>query len=333
MTLDQIEHFRQLGSRTAGHPEYGHAAGIETTTGPLGQGLANSVGFALAERIMNAALRRRPRRPPHLCDCRRRLPDGRHQPGGASSLAGHLKLNKLIVHLGRQQHLDRRHGVARRFHRPARALRRLRLEHDRDRRARSAMRSPRRIEQAQKSDRPTLIAAKTIIGCGAPTKAGTNKAHGSPLGAEEIAGARKFFSWDYPPFEVPADIIDAWRKAGTARSGKRADWQKRLAAADAEPARRVRAPHRGRAAGGLRCGDRRLQEEARRRQAEGRHPQILRDGAGGDQRRGARDDRRLGRPDRLQQHQDQPDQGDLAPATTATATSISASASTAWRRR
>ena len=168
------------------------------------------------------------------------------------------------------------------------------------------------LEAARTSDRPTLIAAKTTIGFGAPTKAGTNKAHGSPLGAEEIAGARKFFGWDSPPFEVPADILAAWRAAGQASAGKRADWQKRLAAAD--PAIRAEFERRiaGTVAGGFRRDHRRLQEEARRRQAEGRDPQILRDGAGGHQRRGARDDRRLGRPDRIEQHQDQPDQGDRA---------------------
>ncbi len=119
-----------------------------------------------------------------------------------------------------------------------------RLEHARISTAMTRKRSPSRIEAARTSDRPTLIAAKTTIGFGAPTKAGTNKAHGSPLGAEEIAGARKFFGWDYPPFEVPADILDAWRAAGKASAGKRAEWEKRLAAADpklrAEFERRMR---------------------------------------------------------------------------------------------
>ena len=95
--------------------------------------------------------------------------------------------------------------------------------------------SPTPSRQAQHSDRPTFIAARTTIGFGAPTKAGTNKAHGSPLGAEEIAGARKALDWDYPPFEVPSDILDAWRQAGQRSAGIRDAWEKRLAGAD--PAR------------------------------------------------------------------------------------------------
>jgi transketolase len=242
ITLDQIEHFRQVGSRTAGHPEYGHAAGIETTTGPLGQGLANSVGFALAERIMNATFG------DELVDhytyvlagdgC---LMEGVSQE--AISLAGHLKLNKLIVFWDNNGiSIDGAVSLADSTNQPARfaasgwnTIEIDGLDPDQITDA---------LEKAKKSDRPTLIAARTTIGWGAPTKAGTAKAHGSPLGAEEIAGARKFFGWDYPPFEVPNDIVDAWRKAGAASAGKRAEWQKRLEAADpklrAEFERRIR---------------------------------------------------------------------------------------------
>jgi transketolase len=232
ITLDEIEHFRQLGSRTAGHPEYGHAVGIETTTGPLGQGLANSVGFALAERIMNAAFG------DDLVDhytyvlagdgC---LMEGVSQE--AIALAGHLKLNKLIVFWdnnnisidGPVSLADSTDQVAR-F--KASGWNASHIDgHDPDAIAAA-------IEAARTSDRPTMIACKTTIGFGAPTKAGTNKAHGSPLGAEEIAGARKFFGWDAKPFEVPSDILDAWRNAGQAGVKAREDWEGRLASADAK---------------------------------------------------------------------------------------------------
>ena len=126
MTIDEIKNFRQLGSTTAGHPEYGHAAGIETTTGPLGQGLANAVGMALAERILNARVRRRPRRPLHLGARRRRLPDGRQSARRRISLAGHLKLNKLIVFWDDNNISIDGADLARRLDRPGRPLRRRR---------------------------------------------------------------------------------------------------------------------------------------------------------------------------------------------------------------
>ncbi|MER9936800.1 transketolase [Mesorhizobium sp. M0088] len=232
MTLDQIKHFRQLGSKTAGHPEYGHAAGIETTTGPLGQGLANSVGFALGERIMNAAFGN------DLVDhytyvlagdgC---LMEGVSQE--AIALAGHLKLNKLIVFWdnndisidGPVSLSDNTDQVAR-FQ--ASGWNASHIDGTDPEAIAYA------IEAARHSDKPTMIACKTTIGFGAPTKAGTNKAHGSPLGADEIAGARKFFNWDSPPFEIPADILDAWRTAGKAGVKARADWEGRLAKADAK---------------------------------------------------------------------------------------------------
>ncbi|KQZ14896.1 transketolase [Mesorhizobium sp. Root554] len=230
MTIDQLKNFRQLGSKTAGHPEYGHAAGIETTTGPLGQGLANSVGFALGERIMNAAFGN------DLVDhytyvlagdgC---LMEGISQE--AISLAGHLKLNKLIVFWdnndisidGPVSLADSTDQVAR-FQ--ASGWNAMHVDgHDPEAIAYA-------IEAARHSDKPTLLACKTTIGFGAPTKAGTNKAHGSPLGADEIAGARKFFNWELPPFEVPKDVLDAWRAAGKTGAKTRTEWEGRLGKSD-----------------------------------------------------------------------------------------------------
>ncbi|WP_367717196.1 transketolase [Nitratireductor sp. GISD-1A_MAKvit] len=232
VTIDEIKNFRQLGSRTAGHPEFGHAAGIETTTGPLGQGLANSVGMAIAERILNA------RFGDDLVDhytyvlagdgC---LMEGISQE--ALTLAGHLKLNKLIVLFDDNQisidgstSLTDSTDQCARFE--ASGWNTLRCDgHDPDAIAGA-------IETARSSDKPTLIACRTTIGFGAPTKSGTAKVHGSPLGAEEIAGARKELGWDAEPFVVPSDILDDWRLAGLHSAKERKAWEDRLAAADAE---------------------------------------------------------------------------------------------------
>ncbi|PSJ57223.1 transketolase [Kumtagia ephedrae] len=232
ITIDEIKNFRQLGSKTAGHPEYGHAAGIETTTGPLGQGLGNSVGMALAERILNAQFG------DSLVDhytyviagdgC---LMEGISQE--ALTLAGHLKLNKLIVFWDDNNiSIDGAVSLADSTDQAARfaasGWNTLACDgHDADEIARC-------IELAQKSDRPTLIACKTTIGFGAPTKAGTKAAHGSPLGKDEIAATRKALGWTAAPFEVPSDILDAWRLAGLNSAKKRPEWEKRLAETGAE---------------------------------------------------------------------------------------------------
>ena len=232
MTMAEIRNFRQLHSRTAGHPEYGEAPGIETTTGPLGQGLANAVGMALAERMMNA------RFGDDLVDHRTWVVagDGCLMEGisqEAITLAGHLQLGKLIVlfddnaisidgptalatsddQIGRFKacgwHVQQVDG-----HDPAALA--------------AAM------QAACDNDRPSMIACKTVIGYGAPTKAGTAATHGAPLGEEEIAGARAQLNWQYPPFEIPADVEEAWRAAG-ARGAADADaWEQRLAAAAAD---------------------------------------------------------------------------------------------------
>ncbi|MDF1778645.1 MAG: transketolase [Rhizobiaceae bacterium] len=232
ITIDEIKNFRQLGSKTAGHPEYGHAAGIETTTGPLGQGLGNAVGMAIAERKLADEFGS------DIVDHHTYVlaGDGCLMEGisqEALSLAGHLKLNKLIVFWdnngisidGAVSLADSTDQIAR-FN--ASGWNTIAVDgHDPDAIAAA-------IETAQKSEKPTLIACKTIIGFGAPTKAGTAKAHGSPLGAEDIAGARKALGWTSEPFDIPSDILDCWRLAGLRSTKERKAWEERLAETDAD---------------------------------------------------------------------------------------------------
>ncbi|MEP1209708.1 MAG: transketolase [Rhizobiaceae bacterium] len=229
--IDQLKNFRQLGSKTAGHPEYGHAAGIETTTGPLGQGIANAVGMAMAERKLADEFGG------DLVDhhtyclagdgC---LMEGISQE--AITLAGHLKLSKLIVFWddnnisidGPVSISDSTDQIAR-FE--ASNWNTISVDgHDHDAIAGA-------IESAQASDKPTLIACKTKIGYGAPNKQGTAAAHGAPLGPDEIAAAREALGWEAEPFDVPEDVLDKWRIAGLRCTHARKDWEERLAAADA----------------------------------------------------------------------------------------------------
>ena len=226
MTIEQVKNFRQLGSITAGHPEYGHAPGIETTTGPLGQGIATAVGFALGERILNARFGN------PIVDhytyviagdgC---LMEGISQE--AITLAGHLKLGKLIV-------LFDDNGIS--IDGPTS----LTTSEDQQGRFKAAGwdvqaidgHDPAAIEaaiaKARKTDTPSLIACKTIIGYGAPKKQGSASTHGSPLGAEEIEGTRAALGWNHPPFEIPEDILTAWRAIGQQGAAARQGWQERV---------------------------------------------------------------------------------------------------------
>ncbi|MCJ7994088.1 transketolase [Rhizobium cremeum] len=232
MTIEDIKQFRQMGAKTAGHPEYGHASGIETTTGPLGQGIANAVGMAIAEKKLSVEFG---------SDLQNHytyalVGDGCLMEGisqEAISLAGHLKLNKLIV-------LWDNNGIS--------IDGAISLADSTDQHARFRAsgwntlavdgHNPEEIaaalETARKSDKPTMIACKTVIGFGAPNKAGTHKVHGSPLGADEIAAARKALGWEEEAFVVPADVLDAWRLAGLRSTKTRKDWEERLAHADPE---------------------------------------------------------------------------------------------------
>ena len=230
VTLDEIRNFRQLGSKTPGHPEFGHTRGVETTTGPLGQGLANAVGMAMAERHLNA------RFGDDLVNHKTYViaGDGCLMEGisqEALTLAGHLRLKNLIVLFDDNAvTIDGSTGMAddtdqlKRF--KASGWDVMRVDgHNMD-----AVRGA--LQAAQTADRPTLIACKTIIGYGAPKIAGTGPAHGGPYGAEEIAGIRTAINWPHAPFVVPDEILQAWRKIGAQGAPHRAAWEKRLGASD-----------------------------------------------------------------------------------------------------
>ena len=224
--MAQLRNFRQLGSRTAGHPEYGHAAGIETTTGPLGQGIANAVGMALAERLMNA------RYGDGIVDHRTYVfaGDGCLMEGishEAISLAGHLKLGKLIVLFDdneicidgatdmtvTEDHQKRFQAAG--WHTQA-------IDgHDANAIAVA-------IEAAQTSAQPSMIACRTVIGFGSPNKQGTAATHGAPLGSDEIIATRSELGWPHDPFTIPKAISNAWQNAGARGKADRTAWAARL---------------------------------------------------------------------------------------------------------
>ncbi|WP_082540595.1 transketolase [Pseudolabrys sp. Root1462] len=230
VTIDDIKRFRQLGSKTPGHPENFITEGVETTTGPLGQGLATAVGMAIAERHLAAEYGA------GIVDHKTYVlaSDGDLMEGishEAIALAGHLKLNKLIV-------LFDDNGISidgpltladsvdqvKRFEACGWASWRI-DGHDHKAIAEA-------LTKAQSSDRPVMIACRTTIGFGSPTKAGKSSSHGSPLGADDIKGTREALKWTSPPFEIPADVLSQWRKAGERSKPAHADWDKRFATLD-----------------------------------------------------------------------------------------------------
>ena len=228
VTIEEIENFRQLGSKTPGHPENFITSGVETTTGPLGQGVAFSVGSALAERLLAAEFGEDivDHYTYVLCSDGDLMEGVSHE---ALALAGHLKLSKLIFLYddngitidGPITLTDNVDQVAR-F--KAHGWNAVRID-GHDQKAIAAA-----IADAQSSDRPSLIACKTTIGFGAPHKAGTSKAHGEALGAEELAGAKKALGWNYGPFEIPEDVLAAWRNVGKQGASANADWLSRFEA-------------------------------------------------------------------------------------------------------
>jgi transketolase len=234
LTIDDLKSFRQVGSKTPGHPEYGHTVGVETTTGPLGQGIATAVGMAIAERMMAAQF-------PSVVDHRTYViaSDGDLMEGvsqEAIAIAGHYRLNKLIVFYDNN-------GISIDGHTS------LSDSVDQVMRFRSAGWNAshvdgrdldaihKAIRDAQAADRPTMIACKTTIGFGSPGRQGTQKAHSDAFGADEVAATRKNLNWPYPPFEIPDEILSAWRDAGERGAPDREAWLKKLAELD--PARRA----------------------------------------------------------------------------------------------
>ena len=226
MTIEEIKNFRQLGSKTPGHPEYGHTLGVETTTGPLGQGISTAVGMAIAEKIQNAKYG------DAIVDHKTYViaSDGDLMEGisqEAISLAGHLKLSKLIVlfddnNISIDGAIDLSDSTDQlmRFEASGWNVNRVDgLNHDEIETA---------IKEAIKSDKPSLIACKTKIGFGSPSKEGKSSSHGAPLGAEDIAQMKKNLNWNYEEFEIPSDIKDAWRLVGLKNSSKRQEWEERL---------------------------------------------------------------------------------------------------------
>ena len=225
-TIEDIRNFRQLGSPCAGHPENFELAGIETTTGPLGQGFAAAVGMAIAERHLNAVYG------DALVDHRTFViaGDGCLMEGinhEAAGLAGHLRLGRLIVlwddnkiTIDGSTELSRTEDVVARYQ----AMGWHTTECD----GLDSGKVARALDEALADPRPSLIRCKTIIGYGAPGKQGTAATHGAALGADEVAAARKELGWDTPAFEIPDDVAAAWRAAGSRGAADRAEWNRRL---------------------------------------------------------------------------------------------------------
>ena len=230
MTIEQIKNFRQLNSVTPGHPEYGHTLGIETTTGPLGQGISTAVGMAIAERILNS------RFGDEIVNHNTYViaSDGDLMEGishEAIGLAGHLGLSKLIVlydsnkiSIDGSLDLSDSTNQSKRFEASGWSTREI-DGHDH-------AQIEEAIAQELKTNTPSLIVCNTTIGYGSPDKAGTSASHGAPLNQEEINNMRDNLQWTYAPFEIPTDLKDAWRLVGLKNTSKRKEWEERLSKID-----------------------------------------------------------------------------------------------------
>lgn len=226
VSIEDIKNFRQLHAKTAGHPEYGICPAVETTTGPLGQGLANAVGMAVAEKVLAA------RFGSDLVNHKTYAlaGDGCLMEGiseEAISFAGHLKLNNLIVlfdsnniSIDGPTSLSTSTDHRKRFEANGWAV----LEAD----GHNYSEIEQSLTAAQTAEKPVLIIYNTVIGFGSPNKAGSSKAHGAPLGEEEVALAKKKLGWSYPPFEIPEELIGVWKSFGNQHESVYTDWEKRL---------------------------------------------------------------------------------------------------------
>ena len=225
---EDLMNFRQLGAKTAGHPEYGHLEGIDMTTGPLGQGISSAVGMALAEKIILAKYGS------DVCDHYTYviMGDGCLMEGiseEAISLAGHLKLNKLIAlwdnnNVTIDGHVDVASSTNQVARFKANGWNTIEID------GHNFCQIDEALKKAKKSDKPTMIACKTTIGFGAPTKCNSPKCHGAPLGTDELAAMRQKLGWTAEPFEVPEEILNDWRAAGKRSEASDKDWQKRAKA-------------------------------------------------------------------------------------------------------
>lgn len=234
ISLDDLKNFRQLNSKCAGHPEHGHLLGIETTTGPLGQGVANAVGMALAEKMLSARLGKEIIDHKIYClagdGC---LMEGISQE--AISFAGHLQLNNLVVlwdnnsiSIDGDTSLTTSENMKSRFESCGFEV--IQIDGHNYNEIRSALNS------AQNSSKPILIDCKTTIAFGSPNKAGSEKSHGSPLGIEEVQKTRQNLNWPYQSFSIPQDLSDEWRKAGKRGQENHRKWQEKFAELDKEKA-------------------------------------------------------------------------------------------------
>lgn len=234
ITIEDLKNFRQLGAKCAGHPEYGHLEGIETTTGPLGQGIANAVGMAISERMQAARLGDNLINHKTYCiagdGC---LMEGISQE--AISLAGHLQLNKLVllwdnnsISIDGKTSITTSENMQMRFE--ACGWRVIQIDGHNFDQIRAA------LNDAQNSDRPVMIDCKTTIGFGSPSKAGSEKAHGSPLGAEETIKSRQNLNWPHAAFEIPQNLKDEWSKAAKKSDQIFKDWEVKFAQLDANKA-------------------------------------------------------------------------------------------------